>query len=167
MVYSFYKASVDNGTVYDVEDVIAVTLHHNQMGHFLHRWDRVGLGLAEPMPENTKKAFFCSKVRGCIAFQFELLNWKRLSDDVPKKTLETLRAAMKTIIEDARGEKFREDVLRGHAGGGRGRQPTPAYPANQENNTVAPHTDAPAPSGGGGGGGRGRSRGGNTQRSAT
>ena len=40
MVYSFYKTSVDNGTVYDVEDVIAATLHHNQMEHFLHRWDQ-------------------------------------------------------------------------------------------------------------------------------
>ena len=104
MVYSLYKTCVDNGTVYDVEDVIAATLHHNQMKHFFHRWDRVISGLAEPMPEITKKAFFCSEVRDCPAFQVEHLNWKRLSDDDPKKTLETLRNAMKTIIEDARRE---------------------------------------------------------------
>ena len=29
MVYSFYKTRVDNGTVYDVEDVIAATVHNN------------------------------------------------------------------------------------------------------------------------------------------
>ena len=104
MVYSFYKATVDNGAVYDVEDVIAVTLHHNRMEPFLHRWDRVILGLAEPMPEKTEQAFFCSKMRDCPAFQVECLNWKRLSDDDPKKTLETLRNAMKTIIGDARRE---------------------------------------------------------------
>ena len=106
MVYSFYKTSVDNGTVYDFEGVIAVTLHHNQMEHFLHRWDtcRVISGLAGPMPEKTKQAFFCSKVGDCLAFQVEYLSWKRLSDDDPKKTLDTLRNAMETIIEDARRE---------------------------------------------------------------
>ena len=169
MVYSFYKTSVDNGTVYDVEDVIATTLHHNPMEHFLHRWDRVILGLAEPMPEKAKQAFFCSKVRDCPAFQVEYLNWKRLSDDDPEKTLDTLRNGRLSLRMPE--EKVREDELRGHAGGGRGRQPTPAYPANQET-TVATRTDAPAPSGDGGGGSRrgrsrGRSRGGTTQRSAS
>ena len=37
---TFYKTSVDNGTVYGVEGVIAATLHHDQMEHFLNRWDR-------------------------------------------------------------------------------------------------------------------------------
>ena len=53
MVYKSYKTNVENGTVYDVMDVIAVELHGNQMEHFLHRWDKVILGLSEPMPENT------------------------------------------------------------------------------------------------------------------
>ena len=69
MVYKSYKTNVENGTVYDVMDVIAVELHGNQMEHFLHRWDKVILGLSEPMLENTKKAFFVSKVRNCQAFQ--------------------------------------------------------------------------------------------------
>ena len=62
-------------------DVIAVELHGNRMEHFLHRWDKVILGLAEPMPENTKKAFFVSKVRSCPAFRTDCLNWKRKFDD--------------------------------------------------------------------------------------
>ena len=41
MVYKSYKTNVENGTVYDVMDVIAVELHGNQMEHFLHRWDKV------------------------------------------------------------------------------------------------------------------------------
>ena len=49
MVYKSYKTNVENGTVYDVMDVIAVELHGNQMEHFLHRWDKVILGLSEPM----------------------------------------------------------------------------------------------------------------------
>ena len=54
MVYAPYKTSVENGTVFDVMDVIAVELHGSHVEHFLHRWDKVILGLAEPMPENTK-----------------------------------------------------------------------------------------------------------------
>ena len=54
MVYKSYKTNVENGTVYDVMDVIAVELHGNHMEHFLRRWDKVMLGLSEPMPENTK-----------------------------------------------------------------------------------------------------------------
>ena len=69
MVYDSYKTSVENGTVFDVMDVIAVELHGNHMEHFLHRWDKVILGLAEPLPESTKKAFFVSKVRKCPAFE--------------------------------------------------------------------------------------------------
>ena len=53
MVYKSYKTNVENGTVYGVMDVIA--LHVNHMEHFLHRWDKVILGLSEPMPENTKR----------------------------------------------------------------------------------------------------------------
>ena len=67
MVYRSYKTNVENGTVYDVMDAIAVEPHSNHMEHFLHRWDKVILGLAEPMLENTKKAFFVSKVRNCPA----------------------------------------------------------------------------------------------------
>ena len=62
MVYKSYKTNVDNGTVYDVMYVIAVDLHGNQMEHFLHRWDKVILGLSEPMADNTKKASFVSKL---------------------------------------------------------------------------------------------------------
>ena len=75
--YKSYKTNVQNDTVYDVMDVIAVELHGNHMEHFLHRWDNVILGLFEPMPENTLKAFFVSKVRNCQAFGKEYLDWKR------------------------------------------------------------------------------------------
>ena len=68
MVYKSYKTNAENGTVYDVMDAIAVELHGNRMEHFLHRRDKVILGLSEPMPENNK-AFFVSKVRNCLAFQ--------------------------------------------------------------------------------------------------
>ena len=139
MVYASYKTSVENGAVFDVMDVIAAELHGNHMEHFLHRWDKVTLGLAEPMPEKTKKAFSVSKVRNCPAFQTDSLNWKRKADDDPTKTLDALRTAMKNIIEDARRDKVREDELRGlsgYTGNGRGRQPTPAYPATQEDNTA-------------------------------
>ena len=55
MVYKSYKTNVENSTVYDVMDVIAVGLHGNRMEHFLHRWDKVILGLFEPMPEILKR----------------------------------------------------------------------------------------------------------------
>ena len=51
-------------------------------------------------------------------------------------------------------EIVREDELRdlsGYTGNGRGRQPTPAYPARQEDDTVAPRAETPAPNGGGNG----------------
>ena len=52
-VYKPYRTNVEHGTVYDVIDVIAVELHGNHMEHFPHRWDKVILGLFEPMLENT------------------------------------------------------------------------------------------------------------------
>ena len=166
MVYASYKTSVENGTVLDVMDVIAIELHGNHMEHFLHRWDKVILGLAEPMPENTKKAFFVSKVRNCPTFQRDYLDWRRKSDDDPTKILDTLRTAMTNIIEDARKDKVREDELRGLSGytGGRGRQHTPAYAAGLEDSAAAPRAETPAPNGGGNG--RGRSRVRRTQRGA-
>ena len=63
MVYKSCKTNVENGTVYGVMDVIAVELHGNRMEHFIHRWDKVILGLSEPMPENIKKAFLFSEGR--------------------------------------------------------------------------------------------------------
>ena len=130
----------------------------------LHRWDKVVLGLAEPMHENTKKAVFVSKVRNCPVFQIDYLSWKRKSDDDPTQILDTLRTAMKN---NARRDKVSEDELRGLSGytGGRGRQHTPAYAAGLEDNSAAPRTGTPAPNGGGRG--RGRSRACRTQRSAS
>ena len=167
MVYRSCKTSVENGIVYDVMDVFAVELHGNHMAHFLHRWDKVILGLAEPMPENTKKASFVSEVRDCPASQRECLDSKRKSDDDPTKTLDTLRIAMKEIIEDARREQVREEELRGFSGytGGRGRQRPPAYAAGLEDSTAAQHAESPAPNGGSNG--RGRSTARRTQRSAS
>ena len=162
MVYKSYKTNVENGTVYDVMDVIAVELHGNQMEHFLHRWDKVILGLSEPMPENTKKAFFVSKVRNCQAFQREYTDWKRKSDDDPTKTLETLRQAMKDLIEDARREKVREEELRGLSGYVGRRQAPPAYAAgiedNNKNYTAPAKGETPTPTKGAKERGRSRNR---------
>ena len=167
MVCKSYKTNVENGTVYDVMDVIAVELHGNHVGHFIHRWDKVILGLSEPMPEITKKAFFVSKVRNCPVFQAEYLDWKRKLDDDPTKTLETLRGAVKDLIEDARREKVREEELRGLSGfhGRRERNLPPAYAADIEDSSVPPTADTPAPNGGGNRRGRSRARG--SQRSAS
>ena len=95
------------------------------------------------MPENTKKAFFASKVRNCPAFQREYLDWKRKSDVEPTKIIETLRGAMKDLIEDARREKVREEELRGLSGyhGRRERNLPPAYAAGIEDSNVPPTTN--------------------------
>ena len=45
MVCASYKKSVENGTVFDVMDAIVAELHGNHMEHFLHRRDKVTLGL--------------------------------------------------------------------------------------------------------------------------
>ena len=168
MVYKSYKTNVENGTVYGVMDVIAVELHGSHMEHFIHRWDKVILGLSEPMPGNTKKAFFVSKVRNCPAFQREYHDWKRKSDDDPTQPLEILRGAMKDLIGDARREKVRGEELRGLSGykGRRERNPPPAYAAGIEDNSnsASPRAGTPAPNGGGNRRGRSRARG--TQRSA-
>ena len=167
MVYASYKTGVENGTVYDVMDAIAVELHGNRMEHFRLRWDKVILGLAKPTPENTKKAFFVSKVRNCPAFQRDYLHWKRKDDDDPTKTLEALRTAMKNIIEDARRDKVRDKELRGLSGysGGRRRNHPLAYAAGLEDDNAPPRAETPALNGGGNG--RGRSRARRTQRSAS
>ena len=101
------------------------------------------LGLSEPMPENTQKAFFVSKVRNCPAFQREYLDWKRKSDDDPTKTLETLRGAVKDLIGDARREKVREEELRGLSGYHRRRERNPplAYAAGIEDSNAPPRAD--------------------------
>ena len=38
MVYAYSKTDVENGSAYDIEDIIVVTLRHNQMEHSLQRW---------------------------------------------------------------------------------------------------------------------------------
>ena len=82
-------------------------------------------------------------------------------------TLETLRGAVKDLIEDARREKVREEELRGLSGYNGRRNPPPAYAAGIEdnNNDAPPRADTPAPNGGGNRRGRSRARG--TQRSAS
>ena len=44
MVNPYFRTDVENGSVYDIEDIIAVHLHGNNMENFLQRWDRVLLG---------------------------------------------------------------------------------------------------------------------------
>ena len=84
-----------------------------------------------------------------------------------RKTLETLRGAMKDLIEDARREKVREEELRGLSGyhGRRERNLSLAYAAGIEDSNVPPTADTPAPNGGGNRRGRSRARG--SQRSAS
>ena len=60
------------------------------------------------------------------------MDWKRKLDDDPTKILETLRQAMKDLIEDAGGEKVREEELRGLSGYSGRRNAPPAYAAGIE-----------------------------------
>ena len=102
VLYEYYKPDVENCTVYDIEDVIAVSLHNNDMEGFLQKWDKVLLGLAEALPCRTEKAMFVSKVKNCSAFRQEYLHYKRMSPNDPCKTYEYLRDMMKATIEEKR-----------------------------------------------------------------
>ena len=106
-------------------------------------------------------------MRNCPAFQRECLDSKRKLDEDPTKTLETLRGAMKDLVEDARREKVRAEELRGLSGYNGRRNPPPAYAAGIEDNSndAPPRADTPAPNGGVNRRGRSRARG--TQRSAS
>ena len=129
MVYSYFKTDVENGMVYDIEDLIAVTLQGNNLESFLHKWDRVLLGLATEIDERTKKALFISKVKDCQAFRQEYLHYKRLDDNDPNKSYEYLYKSMKKIVEKERREFVRDSEIKALSN----RHHRPAYPNTPAN----------------------------------
>eukprot|EP00972_Heterocapsa_arctica_P029342 4318870-Heterocapsa_arctica.AAC.1 len=114
IVYQYFQTDKDNGSVYDIQDLLAIQMTGNKFEYFLNRWDTALLGLGSPLEMKMKLPLFLSKIdKPDSKTKAELNHYSRQSDGHADKTYDFLYTAMLKCVERERRKAVRESELSG------------------------------------------------------
>ena len=84
LVSEFYKTNEEAGTLHDIQDLFAVTLHGTDVEGFLTAWESVLVGLQTEQPQETLLVLFITQVRKVPDLREEVAHFERFDLEVPK-----------------------------------------------------------------------------------
>ena len=105
-----------HGSVYDLEDLLAITLANENLVVFLSNWETVLSGIQKAPDETFLEPLFHRQVKKCKALQHDINIYERAADGSPEKTYKFLYDAARNHINRKRLERNRERIAKQTAG---------------------------------------------------
>ena len=105
-----------HGSVYDLEDLLAITLANENLVVFLSNWETVLSGIQKAPDETFLEPLFYRQVKKCKALQHDINIYERAADGSPEKTYKFLYDAARNHINRKRLERNRERIAKQTAG---------------------------------------------------
>ena len=105
-----------HGSVYDLEDLLAITLVNENLVVFLRNWETVLLGIQKAPDDTFLEPLFHRQVKKCKALQHDINIYERALDGSPEKTYIFLYDAASNHINRKRLERNRERIAKQTAG---------------------------------------------------
>ena len=105
-----------HGSVYDLEDLLAITLANENLVVFLSNWETVLSGIQKAPDETFLEPLFHRQVKKCKALQHDINIYERAADGSPEKTYKFLYDAARNHINCKRLERNRERIAKQTAG---------------------------------------------------
>ena len=127
MIHKHFSTSRKHGAVYDIEDLMAVTLVNDDLRGFITRWDAVIAGMTSEPDMMWKQAYFYNAIKTFKPLSHDLAVYDRTPEGEPNRSYEFLMKAARDYLERRRLEKMRQATKKS-VSGKRDATPAPTRP---------------------------------------
>ena len=129
MIHKHFSTSRKHGAVYDIEDLMAVTLVNDDLRGFITRWDAVIAGMTSEPDMMWKQAYFHNAIKTFKPLSHDLAVYDRTPEGEPNRSYEFLMKAARDYLERRRLEKMRQATKKS-VSGKRDATPAPTRPSS-------------------------------------
>ena len=116
MIHKHFSTSRKHGAVYDIEDLMAVTLVNDDLRGFITRWDAVIAGMTSEPDTIWKQAYFHNAIKNFKPLSHDLAVYDRTPEGEPNRSYEFLMKAARDYLERKRLEKMRQATKKSVSG---------------------------------------------------
>ena len=127
MIHKHFSTSRKHGAVYDIEDLMAVTLVNDDLRGFITRWDAVIAGMTSEPDMMWKQAYFHNAIKNFKPLSHDLAVYDRTPEGEPNRSYDFLMKAARDYLERRRLEKMRQATKKS-VSGKRDATPAPTRP---------------------------------------
>ena len=116
MIHKHFSTSRKHGAVYDIEDLMAVSLVNDDLRGFITRWDAVIAGMTSEPDTMWKQAYFHNAIKNFKPLSHDLAVYDRTPEGDPNRTYDFLMKAARDYLERKRLEKMRQATKKSLSG---------------------------------------------------
>ena len=116
MIHKHFSTSRKHGAVYDIEDLMAVTLVNDDLRGFITRWDAVIAGMTSEPDTMWKQAYFHNAIKNFKPLSHDLAVYDRTPEGEPNRSYDFLMKAARDYLERKRLAKMRQATKKSLSG---------------------------------------------------
>ena len=116
MIHKHFNTSRKHGAVYDIEDLMAVTLVNDDLRGFITRWDAVIAGMTSEPDTMWKQTYFHNAIKNFKPLSHDLAVYDRTPEGEPNRSYEFIMKAARDYLERKRLEKMRQATKKSVSG---------------------------------------------------
>ena len=116
MFHQHFATSIKHGSIYDIEDLMSVTLSNEDLKSFITRWDSVIAGMTIEADEKWLEAYFHKNVKKFRPLSHDLAIYERAPEGSAEKSYKFLLTAARNYLERQRLDKMRDATKRSLSG---------------------------------------------------
>ena len=117
MFHQHFATSIKHGSVYDIEDLMSVTLVNDDLKSFITRWDSVIAGMNMEVEDKWLEAYFHKNIKKFRPLSHDLAIYDRAPEGSAEKTYKFLITSARNYLERKRIDKMRDATKRSLWGG--------------------------------------------------
>ena len=129
MIHKHFSTSRKHGAVYDIEDLMAVTLVNDDLRGFITRWDAVIAGMTSEPDMMWKQAYFHNAIKNFKPLSHDLAVYDRTPEGEPNRSYDFLMKAARDYLERKRLQTMRQATKKS-VSGKRDATPAPTRPSS-------------------------------------
>ena len=111
-LHEFFATNALHGSVYDVEDLLSVSLNNENLVMFLRNWDTVLSGVQKSPDEAFLEPLFHRQVKKCKSLQHDINIYERAAEGSAQRSYKFLYDAANAHVNRKRLEKNRERIAK-------------------------------------------------------
>ena len=124
MMDKYFSTNALHGSVYDIEDLLSVTMVNEKLEVFMRNWDTVLSGIKMLPEESFLEPIFHRQIKKARVLQHDLNIYERTLEGTPERTYRFLYDAAFRYIDRKRTDRNRERIYQSVGG-----RPSPGAPA--------------------------------------
>ena len=124
MMDKYFSTNALRRSVYDIEDLLSVTMVSEKLEVFMRNWDTVLSGIKKLLEESFLEPIFHGQIKKARVLQHDLNIYERALDGTPERTYRFLCDAAFRYIDRKRTDRNRERIYQSVGG-----RPKPGAPA--------------------------------------